>query len=359
MIKKNLWRALLSSLLIVAPMGYGLLAWESLPSRVPVHMQLSGTADGFAGKGMLVFWLPLLLLAFHWLALGITAIDQRRHPQSQKATRVLFWIIPLLSLATNGIMYGLARGKEFRAERLLPILFGVLFIILGNVMPTLRKNHTFGLRIRTTLGNEENWNKTHRFSGKIWVAGGFAVLLTALLPVEWMVVCAGAILVVLCVAPIVYSYCLYRQHRREGIDYSPVCSNKTLNGLGIALSVVLLAGVAILMFTGEVEVTYGEDAFTIDSIYCQAVEVDYDRVESVEYRESYPTDERVLGFGSARLLLGSFRNEEFGIYSRYTYTGNRPCVVMWVDGKVLVVGGKDASQTQEIYNTLLQHGAGD
>ena len=351
MIKKNMWRAVVSSLLIVLPAGYGLAKRDSLSAPV------DGTLVNLGGKDILLL-LPLLLLGIHWLALGITAIDQRRHPQSQKANRVLFWIIPFLSLAVCGVTYSLASGMKPRMERLLPLLFGALFIFLGNVMPTLRQNHTFGLRIRTTLGNEENWNKTHRFSGKLWVAGGFAVLLSALLPTAWMLTCAGGIFAVLIAAPIVYSYRIYRQHRQAGIEYTPICNTKALNRFGIILTVVVLAGVAVLMFTGDVEVTYGEDTFTVDSVYCQAVEVKYDRVDSLEYRESYPTDERVLGFGSARLLLGTFQNEEFGIYSRYTYAGNRPCVVMQVDGKVLVVGGKDAAETREIYDTLLQRGAG-
>ncbi len=351
MIKKNMWRAIVSSLLILSPIGYGLAMWDSLSAPT------NGTMSNLGSKGAVVF-LPLLLLGIHWLALGITAIDQGRHPQSQQATRVLFWIIPMLSLAMSGTMYSLASGKEFRMDLLLPVLFGVLFIFLGNVMPKLRQNHTFGLRILTTLGNEENWNKTHRFSGKLWVAGGFATLLTALLPTVCMLVCAGVILVVLLVFPIVYSYRIYRQHQRDGITYTPISNNKALNGLSIVMIVVLLAGATVLMFTGDVEVTYGETSFTVDSVYCQAVEVDYDRVDSMEYRESYPTDERVFGFGSARLLLGTFRNEEFATYSRYTYAGDRPCIVMRVDDKVLVVGGQDAAETKEIYNTLQKYGIG-
>ena len=63
---------------------------------------------------------------------------------------------------------------------------------------------------------------------------------------------------------------------------------------------------------------------------------------------------RVFGVGSFRLLLGSFENEEFGNYTRYTYYNPEACVVMKVNGKTLVLSGKDAEETQAIYSQLVE-----
>ena len=57
--------------------------------------------------------------------------------------------------------------------------------------------------------------------------------------------------------------------------------------------------------------------------------------------------------GSFRLLLGNFENDEFGNYTRYTYYKPEACVVMQVNGKTLVLSGKDAAETQAIYQQLL------
>ena len=62
---------------------------------------------------------------------------------------------------------------------------------------------------------------------------------------------------------------------------------------------------------------------------------------------------RVFGVGSFRLLLGRFENEEFGNYTRYTYYNPEACIVMKVNGKTLVLSGKDAAETQGIYQQLL------
>ena len=49
-----------------------------------------------------------------------------------------------------------------------------------------------------------------------------------------------------------------------------------------------------------------------------------------------------------------FENDEFGNYTRYTYYKPEACVVMKVNGKTLVLSGKDAAETQAIYRQLLE-----
>ena len=62
---------------------------------------------------------------------------------------------------------------------------------------------------------------------------------------------------------------------------------------------------------------------------------------------------RIFGVGSFRLLLGTFENEEFGTYTRYTYYRPDSCVVLTKGGKTLVFSGADRESTKEIYETLV------
>lgn len=69
-------------------------------------------------------------------------------------------------------------AKEFReAERveaedlfIALIYYGtsLLFIVIGNYLPKIKQNNTIGIIIVLTLQDEENWNATHSFSGRIW-----------------------------------------------------------------------------------------------------------------------------------------------------------------------------------------------
>ena len=74
---------------------------------------------------------------------------------------------------------------------------------------------------------------------------------------------------------------------------------------------------------------------------------------AVECRDGNVDGSRVVGLGSFRLLLGTFENEEFGNYTRYTYYNPEACVVLKVNGKTLVLSGRDATETQSIYQQLL------
>ena len=78
-------------------------------------------------------------------------------------------------------------------------------IVIGNYLPKTRRNYTIGIRITWTLENDENWRKTHRLAGKIWVLGGLLLLLNAFvqLYVYWIFFLTLLLVIMI---PCVYSY---------------------------------------------------------------------------------------------------------------------------------------------------------
>ena len=89
---------------------------------------------------------------------------------------------------------------------------GLLFIIIGNLLPKCRQSYTMGIKLPWTLNNEENWNKTHRFGGKVWVVGGVIIMATAFAGSFWILL---GMLIVMMALPTVYSYCLYRKQTSD------------------------------------------------------------------------------------------------------------------------------------------------
>ena len=133
----------------------------------------------------------------------------------------------------------------------------------------------------------------------------------------------------------------------------PIPSVHTRTGkIGTVVGLLILAFVLVMLFTGKVETVFSEDSFTIKASYYDDLTVAYDSIDSVEYRNGNVPGSRVFGVGSFRLLLGNFENEEFGSYTRYTYYNPEACVVLKVNGKTLVLSGKDAAETQSIYQLL-------
>ena len=90
----------------------------------------------------------------------------------------------------------------------------------------------------------------------------------------------------------------------------------------------------------------------MDASFWNPITVNYDDIDSIEYREGDISGSRLWGLESFRLLLGNFENEEFGNHTRYTYYKPEACIVLTVKGKTMVISGRDAAETTSIYNEL-------
>ena len=354
MLKDKKRTLILTSLLTLSPILFGLLLWDSLPEQMTTHWGADGVADGWSGRPFAVFGLPLIMLATHWLCAFFTGLDPKNRGQNRKVTELVLWIIPVVSMFTSGLVYITAFDVTFPPEALTFGLLGFVFMIIGNYMPKCKQNHTIGIKIKWTLENEENWNATHRMAGKLWVAVGFVSLFCGFLPLDLIPVAMIALITVTVLIPTVYSWNYHKKQVNSG-SYTakpqPKINKKARTFSLIAVS-ILLVFVGVIMFTGDIEVTYSETSFTIEASYWDDLAVAYDAIDTIEYRENVEAGVRTYGFGSARLSLGQFKNEEFGAYTRYAYTGSRACVVIRAGEKTLVIAGRDTAQTQEIYETL-------
>lgn len=358
MLKQNKRKLLISSAVILLPALVGLLLWNQLPDRMTTHWGADGIADGWSGEAFAVFALPLILLAFHWLCLLFTAKDPGNRGQSRKVFSLILWIMPVVSLFANGVVYAAAFGVEIRMEMIFMLLLGVMFVAIGNYLPKCKPNRTIGVRVKWTLESEENWAATHRLTGRVWVTGGVLIAACAWFPAKAMVWLPALAFIPMIVIPVAYSYAFYRKQIREG-TFKPAKTpeskgQKRAVKISAWITVLVLLGCAVLMFSGDIEVNFEETSFTVEADYWQDLTVEYDAVDRVEYREESKPGMCVGGFGSARLLMGNFRNEEFGHYTRYSYTGGGSCIVVTSGEKILVLGGRDAAETETIYQTLLE-----
>ena len=208
MIKKNLKVLMITSIIILLPILAGIALWNQLPDPMPSHWNAAGEVDGWSSKPFTVFGLPLILLAAQWLCLLASGADPKKKNHSDKMIHLVLWIIPVLSVVMHTFVYLIALGYGVRMEVVMPILIGLIFTIIGNYMPKCKQNYTIGIKIPWTLNNEENWNKTHRFAGFLWVVCGIAIMLTGFFGGFWVFL---PITLLMVIAPFVYSYMLHRK----------------------------------------------------------------------------------------------------------------------------------------------------
>lgn len=357
MIKNHKWKAIISSAVILLPVLFGCILWDRLPATMVSHWGGDGVADGTAPKAFMVFGMPLILLALQWLILLAETVLQKDHPQNHKIVAIVYGIVPAISLVVHIFIYSIALGKDWDLFVLLPVLIGALFMFIGNYLPKTTRNRTTGIKLRWTMGNDENWQKTHRLGGQIWFWGGLIVMASAFLPLKITVGMMFLIIAVSVIVPTVYSYSIYKKHRAEGIEYEPVFDKKS-DKIAIRITQIVVplifAGVVVLMFTGNIQVTFADTDFKIVASYMDDLTVSYEEVETVEYRESFDVGHREMGFGSPRLSMGTFKNEEFGRYTIYAYTQGEGAVVLKKGDAILVIVGKTLEETKTIYESLTE-----
>ena len=212
MIKKYKGTLIFTSLTLLLPILVGLLLWDKLPEQVPSHWGINGEVDAWTNKTQAVFFMPCLMLVMHWVCILASFVDPKSANYNQKSFLLVLWICPVINLLLNTLVYATALGYAINVEIILPLFMGVLFLLIGNYLPKCKQSYTLGIKLPWTLHNEENWNKTHRFSGKVCVTGAIVILATAFLGSFWILL---GVLIVMVALPTIYSYCLHRKQVRE------------------------------------------------------------------------------------------------------------------------------------------------
>ena len=212
MLRTYKWRMLVTSILTLLPIAAGLILWNRLPDKMATHWNAQGVADGFLPKGAAVFFMPLFILAVHWISFFVTGLDRNNRQQNARLMGLILYLCPAVSILCGVLMYGTALGMEISTAVWAQVLVGILFVCIGNYLPKCRYNHTIGIKLSWTLQDEDNWNRTHRTAGPVWVGCGLVIMCTAFLNLFWIML---GVLLIAAIIPTVYSYLYYRK-KMEG-----------------------------------------------------------------------------------------------------------------------------------------------
>ena len=216
MIKVNKKKLIITSIIILVPIIIGLILWKKLPDKIPTHWNAAGEVNGWSSKAFAVFGLPGFLFAVHWLCLLASSADPKKQNIEGKVLNIVIWTCPVISVLGAVLMYGTALGMEFRVDKIIPTLVGVVFIVIGNYLPKCKQSYTMGIKLPWTLNDEENWNRTHRLGGKLWVVCGLVVILSMFLPNKFMVAIFLSVVAAAVLVPTVYSYLIFREKEKRG-----------------------------------------------------------------------------------------------------------------------------------------------
>lgn len=208
--KKIRKETLIPTLVCLLPVFAGIALYHRLPETIATHFGVNGEENGWSGRAFTVFGMPAIMAGIHLLLQFGLSSDPKKQNMSSALRAISIWSVPLLSNFVSCMIFGRALGYAMHIEIFTPLLIGLLFIVVGNYLPKTKQSYTMGIKLPWTLASEENWNRTHRIAGFLWVLGGIATVLISILQIwnQWLFF---AIVASLVIVPGVYSFFLYRK----------------------------------------------------------------------------------------------------------------------------------------------------
>lgn len=186
-----------------------------LPEQIPNHFNYQWEIDGYGAKYSLLL-MPVLMLGFCLLFQLLPHIDPlgKNYEKFKKKYDYTFVALSLFMLGTQCIMVMAAYSVDFiQSDVLFQVMIGLLFMYLGNIFPKIKHNYFMGIKTPWAIYSEENWTMTHRFGAKIWFVGGFLAVVMSFLPKQLRSAGMFIDLMVILLAPIIYSYIYFRKTR--------------------------------------------------------------------------------------------------------------------------------------------------
>jgi uncharacterized membrane protein len=199
---------IITSVICLLPIVLGILLYDRLPASIPIHFDFAGNPDNWGPKALVVFGLPIFLCLLN-IVVNVSTRKYGGENQSM-LVKVCRWLVALIAVIIMPITLFKALGMDIPIQIIAPVLVGVVFVIIGNYSPKTKQNPVAGVRISWTLESEENWRRTHRFAGYLWMIGGFVMIVNAFLAWFWIPVFFGVIIVMVA-APFLYSFFLHRK----------------------------------------------------------------------------------------------------------------------------------------------------
>lgn len=193
-----------------------------MPEMIPTHWDAAGNVNGWTGRTAIIALdaLPLLLLL---MMRYLPAMDPRGHIYARMGS-FYTGFVTLFTLFMVGItwtseltVFGLLPQTGSPVGAITSVVIGVSLVLLGNYMPKVKRNYTFGCKTPWALDNDVNWRLTHRFCGVAYVLSGIVVIVSGVLSLQygeiafWILITAilGSSL-----ATYAYSYLVYRNSNK-------------------------------------------------------------------------------------------------------------------------------------------------
>lgn len=204
--KNKKW--VISSLCCLLPMIVGILLYDILPPRIPIHFNGNGEIDGYGTKAVVVFGLPIGMALLNYFTGWMLRKDPKNTNIPNVMANITLIFIPVMTWVGCAISILTALKIKVDVNLIIITLLGIVLMIIGNYLPKCKQSYTLGIKTPWALNNEENWRKTHRLGGILWSIAGIVLIVN-----EWFLNSNMYVFLIalfaMVIVPFIYSYMQY------------------------------------------------------------------------------------------------------------------------------------------------------
>ena len=207
-------------ILMFLPLIAVVVAYPFLPDQIPAHYGMDNQVTRWGNKSE-TFIFPIITLLFGffmYIAAQGAAEQEKKGNGTGKNNSTITFIAGILSILVFDILTLYFLYADFhQVENLNDVPFsltkisfgclGIALIILGNIMPKLKRNSLIGLRTSWSMKNDVVWKKSQRFCGILFMLSGIVILIFCfLLEGALLTVLSLILLVIAAITSVIYSY---------------------------------------------------------------------------------------------------------------------------------------------------------
>jgi uncharacterized membrane protein len=198
--------------IILLPAIYLAFVWNTLPEEVPMHFNAKGEVDRYGSKDELIGLLFMLNLPLYFIMRFAPQIDPKKKINEKQLFELRLVLHLFISAIALFIIYSTQQGALANPFGIVSLV-GLLFAALGFFFRSIKPNYFIGIKTPWTLESEEVWNKTHRVSGPVWIAGGIFMALSPLFAKAASIYIILGVTFGLAIFSVVYSYVAFKNLR--------------------------------------------------------------------------------------------------------------------------------------------------
>ena len=203
--------------LAIVPIILTAVFYPRLPASIPMQWNFGGEV-GYEPKWHL-FIIAALAPLFAVLFPLMSKIAPRRKSYDKFAPSYLLFqamMMLFVILMVGIVLIESLRPGSVRIGRTICLFLGVLFAVIGNMMPKFRQNYFCGIKTPWTYADEVVWTRTHRLAGRLMFAAGLLGIVSAFLPGDVLMAIVFFVpLIISVVVPVLMSYIWYRQRHPQ------------------------------------------------------------------------------------------------------------------------------------------------